>query len=102
MKRKLTSLDRVKIVLNGGIPDRVPVDLHNFMMTAQASGMAFPEYFQNGEAMAEGHIKAWQEFGHDVLLLENGTVALAEACGCEVEYLDDSAPVHLSRTQQLR
>jgi len=96
MKRKLTSLDRVKIVLNGGIPDRVPVDLHNFMMTAQASGMAFPEYFQNGEAMAEGHIKAWQEFGHDVLLLENGTVALAEACGCEVEYLDDSAPVQIS------
>jgi MtaA/CmuA family methyltransferase len=43
--------------------------------------------------MAEGHIRAWREFGHDVILVENGTAALAEACGCEVEYLTASAPV---------
>ncbi|MCP4142615.1 MAG: hypothetical protein GY755_20440 [Chloroflexi bacterium] len=96
MSRKLTSVERVNIVLNGGIPDRVPVDLHNFLMTAEASGLPFPEYFQSGEAMAEGQIKAWKEFGHDVLLLENGTVALAEACGCKVEYTEGSAPVHIS------
>jgi len=96
MSQNLTSVERVKIVLRGGIPDRVPVDLHNFMMTARASGLSFPTYFQNGEAMAEGHIKAWREFGHDVILLENGTVALAEACGCQVEYLADSAPVHIA------
>jgi uroporphyrinogen decarboxylase len=93
MQNRLTSLERVNMVLAGGIPDRVPVDLHNFMMTAQASGLPFPEYFQNGEAMAEGQIQAWHEYGHDVLLLENGTAALAEACGCGVEYLTDSAPV---------
>ena len=43
--------------------------------------------------MAEGHLAAWREFGHDVVLIENGTAALAEALGCEVEYLEDSAPV---------
>ncbi len=43
--------------------------------------------------MAEGQIAAWREYGHDVLLLENGTAALAEACGCQVEYMDGSAPV---------
>ncbi len=96
MSDNLTSIERVEIVLRGGIPDRVPVNLHNFMMNARASGLSFPDYFQNGEAMAEGHIKAWREFGHDVILLENGTVALAEACGCQVEYLDDSAPVHIA------
>ncbi len=46
-----------------------------------------------GEAMAEGHLRAWREYGHDVLLLENGTAALAEACGAQVEYMDNSAPV---------
>ncbi|MBI9046488.1 MAG: uroporphyrinogen decarboxylase family protein [Anaerolineaceae bacterium] len=96
MSSKLTSVERVKTVLNGGIPDRVPVDLHNFMMAAQDSGLSFPEYFQNGEAMAEGQINAWKTYGHDVLLLENGTVALAEACGCEVEYQEGSAPVLIS------
>jgi uroporphyrinogen decarboxylase len=89
----MNSLERIWTVLRGGIPDRVPVDLHNFLMVAQASGLLFPEFLQNGEAMAEGQVKAWREFGHDVLLLENGTAALAEACGCEVEYLPGSAPV---------
>ncbi|MBI3243163.1 MAG: uroporphyrinogen decarboxylase family protein [Chloroflexi bacterium] len=93
MNETTTSVERVRTVLSGGLPDRVPVDLHNFMMTAQASGMPFPEYFQNGEAMAEGQIKAWREFGHDVLLLENGTAALAQACGVGVEFLTESAPV---------
>ncbi len=93
MTATLTSIERVKTVLAGGVPDRVPVDLHNFMMTAQASGMAFPEFFQNGDAMAAGQVQAWRTFGHDVLLIENGTAALAQACGVGVEYLSESAPV---------
>jgi uroporphyrinogen decarboxylase len=93
MSSSLTSVERVDIVLRGGIPDRVPIALHNFIVTARASGLPYPEYFQSGEAMAEGHIKAWREFGQDVLVLENGTAALAQACGCQVEYLPDSAPV---------
>jgi uroporphyrinogen decarboxylase len=43
--------------------------------------------------MAEGQIKAWKRFGHDVLIVENGTAALAEACGVQVQYLAESAPV---------
>lgn len=93
MPDTMTAVERVETVLRGGLPDRVPVDLHNFMMTAHASGRPFPEFYQSGEAMAEGQLKAWREYGHDVLLLENGTAALAEACGCGVEYLADSAPV---------
>ena len=93
MLHTITSIDRVETVLAGGIPDRVPTDLHNFMMTAHASGIPFPQFFSNGEAMAEGQISAWREFGHDVLILENGTAALAEACGCQVEYMTETAPV---------
>src|SRR5512134_315702 len=89
----MNSVERTWTVLTGGIPDRVPVDFANFMMTAYASGLPFPEFMQSGEAMAEGQLKAWREFGHDLLILENGTVALAQACGCAVEYLPDSAPV---------
>ncbi|HEY3343843.1 MAG TPA: uroporphyrinogen decarboxylase family protein [Anaerolineaceae bacterium] len=89
----MDSVERVETVLRGAIPDRVPVDLHNFLMAAQASGLPFPEFLQNGEAMAECHLQLWREFGHDVLILENGTTALAEACGCQVEYLSGSAPV---------
>ena len=93
MSETMNSLERTRTVLAGAIPDRVPVDLHNFMMLAHTSGMPFPDFFQDGAAMAEAHIQAWREFGHDVILVENGTAALAEACGCHVEYLEESAPV---------
>lgn len=96
MNIPLTSIERVETVLRGGIPDRVPVDLHNFLMAAEASGLPYAEYLQNGDAMAEGQVRQWREFSHDLLLLENGTVALAEACGCQVEYLAGSAPVHIT------
>jgi len=89
----MTSIERVETVLRGGIPDRVPVDFHDFMVAAQRSGAPFPDYFKNGEAMAEGQIASWREFGHDVVLVENGTAALAQACGVGVEYMEDTAPV---------
>jgi uroporphyrinogen decarboxylase len=89
----MNPIERVETVLQGNIPDRVPVDLHDFMVAAQASGAPFPEYFRDGSAMAEGHIGAWREYGHDVVLVENGTAALAQACGVGVEYMEDTAPV---------
>ena len=92
MHQGMTSVKRVETVLRGGIPDRVPVDLHYFLMVAQASGLPFPEFLQSGEAMSDGHIRAWREFGHDLVMLENDTVALAQACGCGVEYLAGKRP----------
>jgi len=89
----MNSIERVEAVLRGGIPDRVPIDFHDFMVAAQRSGLPLPEYFQDGEAMAEGQIANWRELGHDVILVENGTAALAQACGVGVEYMDDTAPV---------
>jgi uroporphyrinogen-III decarboxylase len=50
-------------------------------MVSQLSGLSFPEFMQPGEAMAEGHIKAWHEYGHDQIILENSTVVLAQDCG---------------------
>lgn len=90
----MNSIERTLRTLSFQPVDRVPVDLHNFMMTPRFLGVTdFGEFFRDGEAMAEAQIRAWQRYGHDVLLLENGTAALAEACGVQVEYLEGSAPV---------
>ena len=62
-------------------PDRVPVDLHNFQVAARASGLSMSEVFRDGELLAEAMLLAWREFGHDMILLENGTACNAEACG---------------------
>ena len=90
----MNSIERTLRTLEHKPPDRVPVDLHNFMVTARMMGVeSFADFFRDGEAMAEGQIMAWRRFGHDVLLVENGTAALAEACGVQVQYQSDSAPV---------
>ena len=94
MTTKMTSIERTLATLAFKQPDRVPVDLHNFMMTSRFIGAEdSPDFYRDGDALAEGQIAAWRRFGHDVLLVENGTAALAEACGVEVEYMGDSAPV---------
>jgi len=94
MTEQMGSIERTMLALQHKIPDRVPVDLHNFQVTARfVSASSFADFFRDGELMAEGQIEAWRRFGHDVVLVENGTAALAEACGVHVVYQDDAAPV---------
>lgn len=94
MVEELNSVERTVRTINFQEIDRVPVDLHNFMVIPRLMNVKdFAGFYRDGEAMAEGQIKAWKRFGHDVLLVENGTAALAEACGVQVEYQEDSAPV---------
>jgi len=88
----MSSRERVGRVLAGELPDRVPVLLQNFQNTAWLAGMTQREFSRSGERMAEAQLAAWERFGYDVLDLENGTAALAEACGCEAEYPVDEPP----------
>ena len=85
----MTSLERCQAVMRGDIPDRVPVDLHNFLVTVVYAGMPMAQALQDGEMLADAQLKFWRDFQQDMLLVENGVVAEAQACGCAVEYFDD-------------
>jgi len=89
----VNSVERVAATIGGRPADRVPVDLHNFQPAAKASGLPMSRVFRDGELLAEAMLVAWREFGHDMILLENGTACNAGACGVEVHYRDDTAPV---------
>jgi uroporphyrinogen-III decarboxylase len=41
--------------------------------------------------MAEAQVRFWKEIHYDMLLVENGVVAEAQACGCGIEYFDDGS-----------
>ena len=88
----MNALARCQAVLRHQIPDRVPVDLHNFLSTIQYAGYPMRQALQDGEMLAEAQIKFWKEFGHDMLLVENGVIAEAGACGCQVEFYEDGPP----------
>lgn len=91
----MNSIERVQAAIELRPFDRVPVDLHNFQPAAKAMGVPLAEVFQNGELLAESMLRAWIEFGHDMIILENGTACSAQACGVQVVYQEDSAPVAL-------
>ena len=88
----MTSLERTLTVITGGIPDQVPVALHNFLMAARMAGIPLSECLQSGDRMAESHLVAWRRFQHDMILVENGTTAVAQAFGCAVAYQAHAAP----------
>jgi len=92
MSEEMTPLERCLATIRYEPHDRVPVDLHNFMMTVVGSKLPPEKLYQDGQVLGEAQVAAWKRFGHDMLLIENGTAALAEACGCEVNYAEDSAP----------
>jgi uroporphyrinogen decarboxylase len=84
--------ERVTKVLRGTLPDRVPVGLHCYLMACRTLGGHFDEILRSGEMMAEAQIKAWRAFGHDVIMLENGVCAEAEALGSAIRYTADGPP----------
>lgn len=88
----MDSLERCLTVLDGRLPDRVPVCLENFMHACKVAGVSLQDYCVSGEVMARTHIAAWERFGHDLIDLENGVCALAGAVGCAVEIPDAESP----------
>ena len=92
MSQKMTSIERVQAAIDMKLPDRVPVCLHNFQPATFSMGVTMSDVFQNGELLAEAMLLAWREFGHDMILLENGTACNAQACGVEVVYRKNDAP----------
>jgi len=89
---QMTSLERTMAVIQHQIPDRVPVDLHHFLVTIAYAGLPMAQVLQDGAMLAEAQLKFWRDFRHDVLLVENGVIAEAGACGCEIDWPIDGPP----------
>jgi uroporphyrinogen decarboxylase len=92
----MTSVERVTAVLDHRVPDRVPVGLHNYLMACHMAGADLRDILRDGDALAEAQLAAWREFGHDLIMHENGVHAEAEAMGCGVLYQSGIAP-HVER-----
>ena len=88
----MNSKERVEAAIRLEEPDRLPVDLHNFLVCAELMKMPYGDVFNSPELIAESHLKGISLFGHDMVLVEAGVATLAESCGCELEYPEDAAP----------
>ena len=93
----MNSYERVENVLNGKIPDRVPVCLINFIPVCREAGYTIQECFIDAKKFAYAHIKAQRKYGHDMVHLQNGVVGLAQSLGCKVKYYDTICPEVIER-----
>ena len=85
----MTSLERTFTTIRHQIPDRVPVALHNFLATIAYAGFPLGAALRDGEMLAEAQLKFWKDFQQDVIMVENGVIAEAEACGSVAAYSDE-------------
>lgn len=93
----MTRIERIRTVISGGIPDRIPVMTHNFLMAAREAGITMAQYRSSADVMARCLIQACETYGTDGILLDVDTALLASACGADVVYPEDIAAVTLDR-----
>lgn len=89
----MNSIERIRTVMNGGIPDRIPVMTHNFLMAAKEADVTMEEYRSTPDIIAKALIDACIKYGTDGILLDVDTALLASACGADVVYPKDLAAI---------
>ena len=80
----MTRIERIRTVMAGGIPDRIPVMTHNFLMAAREAGVTMAQFRSSADIMAKTMIDACVRYDTDGILLDVDTALLASACGAEV------------------
>lgn len=93
----MTRIERIQTYLKGGIPDRIPVMTHNFLMAAREAGYSMAQYRSSADVIAECLIRACETYETDGILLDVDTALLASACGAEVVYPETIAAVTLDK-----
>lgn len=88
----MTTRERFEGFLSNSRIDRVPVQLQNMVLAAQAAGQDFPVTFGNPDLVAHGHIAEWEKYRHDGIIVDVGTHAAAQAVGCRVQHAPGELP----------
>ena len=87
--KEMTSLERVQAVLNGQVPDRLPVIPQSFMFSAKTAGYHIGEINRSPAKMAESHRISQEKYGYDGCIIDVDDATLAEACGAKVNFRDN-------------
>ena len=90
---KMSSLQRCMAVLNGEVPDRVPVIPQTFMFAIENAGMKMAEVVRNPARMADALIHGMDRFGYDGCVVDFDDATLAEACGAKVIFRENDPAV---------
>lgn len=89
----LTGMQRFGALMNGQIPDRVPIVCNLLEQGAQELGVSIHDYYQSGELVARGQLALCEKYGYDSLLGLFYVAMEAEMLGCRnLVYASDGPP----------
>ena len=91
--REMTSLQRCIAVLNGEIPDMLPVIPQSFMFAVETAGMKIGDVNKNGKKMAQAHIISQEKYGYDGCVIDFDDATIAESVGAKVIFRDDEPAI---------
>lgn len=90
----MNGYERIKCILDGGIPDRVPTMLHCFMSAVEEAGTDHKSYRESAQLISDTHIRYAEKYGLDGILIDVDTCVEADAIGVKVDY-PDNAPARI-------
>ena len=88
----MNGLERIRCAARRQPVDQVPVAPYMGNHGARVAGVRIGDYCQSGRLMAEAQYRAWQVYGHDVLVAQSDNYYIAEGFGVKVEHYDDATP----------
>lgn len=91
--KEMTSLERCMAVLDGRMPDTLPVVPQSFMFAVETAGYKIGEVNRNGRKMAEAHIVSQEKYGYDGCVIDFDDATIAEAVGAKVIFRDDEPAI---------
>ena len=93
----MNKIERIRAVMNGQVPDRIPIMTHNFLMAAREGGITMRQYRESPNAIVRVLTQSCEKYDTDGILLDVDTALLASACGADVAYPEDIAAVTLDK-----
>lgn len=91
--KEMTSLQRCMAVLNGEIPDQLPVVPQSFMFAVETAGMKICDVNKNGRKMARAHLISQEKYGYDGCVIDFDDATIAEAVGAHVVFRADEPAI---------
>ncbi|MCG8697094.1 MAG: hypothetical protein MI922_03500, partial [Bacteroidales bacterium] len=89
----LTSLERMGSLMQGKLPDRVPVVCNLLEQGARELGVSIKKYYSEPGYIAEAQLKMQRKYKYDIVWGFSYTAAIAEIVGCKhVVFADDGPP----------
>ena len=98
----MNGYERIKAALEGRMPDKRPVMLHNFLQAAEQSGINMKQYREDPQLAAKCLIESVKRYGLDGVLFDVDTALLASAIGVPTDYpVEVPASTHLPLLENL-